>query len=308
MANPEKGTHRLTIVPESHETDTTVDPVISEEIRTLEAMYYKYRPSNATPLATTQMMTRMVLAAQEAGKWPYGGDYKEWPVTTTHVEKYGWEASYREREVKAVLAMPGLQPLQRLRDLQEVRAHAKDVLSASAQELRGDAEGDVPSAAATERYNKLWKHFLEIEKEIAELADVVRKEEMERSGARASKEWRERRETLYQNFLEQYDSLGPVYETLCAQLADVRVRIEQSQVSGRNVPIEEFTKMNQAQIQIIGQLQKYTEATKSESISKEAQELAKHILEIVEQEIAQESPHLWQRIVQALRKKITAVA
>jgi hypothetical protein len=118
-------------------------------------------------------------------------------------------------------------------------------------------------------------------------------------------------EKEYQQTLEQlrdqFDG-GPHYELLCERVAGLHVRLKRMEANIREYPAVDHARLNQQLLSYINQLQKYTEAMKSESISKEAQGVAEKILLIVEKNLATSYPELWRGVMREVRVALESVA
>lgn len=111
---------------------------------------------------------------------------------------------------------------------------------------------------------------------------------------------------LKERLLDEYGGRGPQYELLCEMLADLSYQRQQSRGSGRDVSIQEMVALNQAVINTIGQLQKYTESTKSESLSKDRNELGAALMAVIESLVRPSQPQLWTKILSEVKHRLTA--
>lgn len=123
------------------------------------------------------------------------------------------------------------------------------------------------------------------------------------SGPTAAADIRAREKVL----LEEYGHLGPQYRIMVARLAELDFRAEAARSSGRDISTEELVKLNGAVISTIAQLQKYNESTKSESLSKDRNELAYALLSLLEGIIAPSQPGLWAQSLHAVRQKLSGL-
>lgn len=136
------------------------------------------------------------------------------------------------------------------------------------------------------------------------LEDEARKRLLEvPTGAVAAIAIRDREASL----LAHYSDLPPVYKYLCGQLADLTYRAEQARTSGRDVSIDELAKLNNAILGTVAQIQRHTESTKSESLSKDRNELALAIMGIVERVVAPVQPNLWGAVFAAVKQELQAI-
>jgi hypothetical protein len=106
---------------------------------------------------------------------------------------------------------------------------------------------------------------------------------------------------------EQFDG-GPHYVLLCERVASLHARLRQIESGALDVPSIDHARMNQQLLSFINQLQKYTEAMKSEQISAEAQGVAEKILMIVEKNLATSYPELWRGVMREVRQALESAA
>lgn len=213
-------------------------------------------------------------------------------------DEFAWEKAFTAQQ-----AIRSLGDEERRADasLQEARIYygkAKDRLDWHLANERALDE------AGTKIFNTLSSQVLRWGEAVAKAEDHLRKLLLERQSEAAQC----RTEELYGQYLEQYGGLGPQYEHLCRQAALLTCRMEQANSSGRIVPPEELTKLQDTFIKVIGQLQKYTEVSKSESLSKEGVEMVKAALRVCEDIVAPRYPSLWAEIVHAVAARLGAAA
>ena len=106
--------------------------------------------------------------------------------------------------------------------------------------------------------------------------------------------------------LQEYGDLGPQYRMLVDRMAAVDTRIKVMERSGRDVEPAEFEGLHKTHLALINQLQKYTEAQKSETLTKQTQDTVSAVMVIIEHRIANTNPQLWREIVGDVRKAIEA--
>jgi hypothetical protein len=99
----------------------------------------------------------------------------------------------------------------------------------------------------------------------------------------------------------QFIDGGPHYDLLCERVAGLHVRLRQMETSGRSYAPAEHSQLNSQLLAYINQLQKYTEAMKSESISRESQAVAEAILGLVQRRLAASYPEMWDAIMHDVR-------
>lgn len=112
---------------------------------------------------------------------------------------------------------------------------------------------------------------------------------------------------IERKLLVQYGDLGPHYRILCGRLAEMVYRAEVQRGSGRDLPTTEMLGLNDAILKTINQLQKFTESTKSESLSKDRDALAVALLGVIERIVAPQAPNLWAAIVVGVQRALTTM-
>jgi len=108
------------------------------------------------------------------------------------------------------------------------------------------------------------------------------------------------------SLLDEYGDLGPQYRMLVDRMAAVDTRIKTMERSGRDVDSSEYSELHKTHLSYVNQLQKYTEAQKTESLSKQTQDTVSAMLVIIEHRLAAIHPQLWREIVGDVRKAIEA--
>lgn len=113
--------------------------------------------------------------------------------------------------------------------------------------------------------------------------------------------WGDEHRRLRGELVQQYAGLGAQYDMLCDNAAATAVRLRQMEESGRDFESGEYIDMHKLHLGYINQLQKYTEAMKSESINKQTQEVATEIIRIAEQYFGNAYPETWSKFVKDIR-------
>lgn len=214
-----------------------------------------------------------------------------------------WEQRHESSRTIRTLHSHALSQNNALVELRNAERAAKDLYDDAVVRASPDPRNPnaVPPAAAYEKARSAWRLWVEAREELRREEDSARRRELE---GQRSDSARERIEHLTQVLISQYDGLGPQYELMCRSLAEVRVRREQVSQSGRDITSDEFAKLAELEIRIVGQIQKHTEATKSESLSKEAKEMALAVLRHVERVVAPRNPRLWRDVVQEVKAQL----
>jgi len=205
-----------------------------------------------------------------------------------------------------VLADEALDPESRLTTVLEQVHRLKEEWD-EAQRVADDIDpADQPEELSLARraIRDAYRRWYEVSAQATNLADEVRKATLEQPH---TADW----DTLHQDTLdslrEQFDG-GPHYDLLVERVAGLHVRLKRMESSGRDVPASEHAQLNAQLLGYINQLQKYTEAMKSESISREAQSVAERILGMVEKHCAVTYPELYLEIMKDVRATLEAVA
>jgi len=108
------------------------------------------------------------------------------------------------------------------------------------------------------------------------------------------------------SLLSEYGDLGPQYRLLVERMASVDTRIKIMERSGRDIETSELEALHKLHLSYLNQLQKYTEAQKTESLSKQTQDTVSAVMVIIEHRLAATNPGLWREIVGDVRKAIEA--
>jgi hypothetical protein len=108
------------------------------------------------------------------------------------------------------------------------------------------------------------------------------------------------------HLMEEYGDLGPQYRMLVERMAAVDTRIKLMERSGRDIEVSELEALHKLHLSYVNQLQKYTEAQKSETLTKQTQDTVSAVMVIIEHRIATTNPQLWREIVGDVRKAIEA--
>lgn len=187
----------------------------------------------------------------------------------------------------------------RLEAAQRQREHAEDMLRSVQAE--SDAASFTMSDAYLTRLSSASRLFDAACRTETRLEDEARKRLLEMpAGPAAIAEI----ESRTQKLLREYGDLGPHYEILCKQLAGLDYQRDMQMRSGRDIPTEEVVKLNDGIIRTIGQLQRYTESSKSETLSKDRDQLALALLDIGEKIFATQAPAAWSAYILAIKRRL----
>jgi len=205
-----------------------------------------------------------------------------------------------------VLQSPALAPEERLRLVLEAEERAREEWAES-QRLADDidpVEDPESLALARRSIRDAYRRWFEVSNQAHDLAEQVRRTSLE---LRDDVRWGREREQILADLHEQFEG-GPHYDLLAQRVAALAVRLRQMEASGRDYSAQEHSVLNAQMLGYINQLQKYTEAMKSESISREAQTVAEEILQLVEKHCAVTYPELWLGIMKDVRAALESAA
>src|SRR5215831_4124535 len=190
----------------------------------------------------------------------------------------------------SILASDSLDPIHRLTLVLQAEARAQEEwheAERAADEI--DPEHWDQLEQARKNVRAAYRRWFEVSQQAHELSEAVRRSTLELP---QSRQYQDLYQKLLESLQEQFDG-GPHYDLLCERVAGLSVRLKQMEQSGRSYTPAEHATLNQQLLSYIGQLQKYTEAMKSESISKETQLAVEQILALVESRLATSYPELW---------------
>lgn len=167
------------------------------------------------------------------------------------------------------------------------------------------SESERPDFVFTEAYlqklGRAQSAYTQACRELERLEDQARQRLLEiPSGPAALADIAARKRRL----MDHYGDLGPQYEILCEALADLEYQREQTRRSGRNVPVTEIVSLNDSLLRTINQLQKFTETTKSESLSKNMNEMGAALMLIVEKHFATAMPRQFAAMLAEIKQRL----
>lgn len=169
------------------------------------------------------------------------------------------------------------------------------------------AESEVPGFTISEAYiiklDRAQRAYDASCKRLESLEDQARKHLLEKSSGPAAQA---EIAAIKQRLIDEYGGRGPQYEILCGMLADLEYQRAQTRSSGRDVVITEVVALNQAVLSTINQLQKFTESTKSESLSKDRNELGVALMTIMEKHFLATQPQLWAKALAEVKQRLGA--
>lgn len=195
-----------------------------------------------------------------------------------------------------------LDPALRLKDILRQVERARDEWTA-AESICDDiadpdklAEAQVQVRATFNRWHDLQTLALKAEQE-------VRRRSLE---IPITGEWQAALDETIEDLKGQYEGLGPHYDQLCEHTSRLTIRLRMMDESGRDVASSERVEMHKLYLGYVNQLQKYTEAMKSQTVNKLTQEVAEAIIQIFERHFGNSFPEAWKEAVKEIRGLVEA--
>ena len=148
-----------------------------------------------------------------------------------------------------------------------------------------------------------YRRWFEVQQQALSLEQEARRRQLE-----SLAHYQSRFKQTYDDLFEQYGDLGPHYRILVERAASIDARINVIEQSGRDLPLDELVELNKLHTSLINQLQRYTEATKTESLTRQTQDTINQLLVIIEHRVAPSNPTLWREIVHDVRQTVEALA
>jgi hypothetical protein len=196
-----------------------------------------------------------------------------------------------------ILEAAALDPAYRLSQVLKAEERAQEEWD---EAIRIEADIDPADFDVIENARKnvrnAYRRWFEVSAQAHDLAESVRKSKLESNPVIDP--------TLIQQLKEQFTGGGPHYELLCERVAGLHTRLRHMEASGRDFSPSEHAQLNTQLLAFINQLQKYTEAMKSETISKETQEAVEEVLRIVERHLGTTYLEVWHAVVKDVRRAL----
>jgi len=206
-----------------------------------------------------------------------------------------------------VLTDPALEPTTRLQLVLDAEKRAREEweeIQRIADDIDPETNPDLLEQARKDIRNA-YRRWFEISDQAVSLAEKTRRAKLELP---RTHQYQTEYENLLIQFKEHYQEGGPQYDLLCERVAGLSIRLKQMEESGRDFSPTEYQQTNTSLLSFVNQLQRFTEATKQESISKETQAVAETLLQIMERHVSTTYPELWTRIVADVRRAMEGVA
>jgi hypothetical protein len=269
-------------------------------------IYLKIRPRERDEESALQAVYNVLLSKRD--RLPPNAPPADMFLLRTLARDQVWEARYQKRATApSVLQTVDDDAEGRLQSaikvahtMQAILEHASNVLNDAS-----DAEDalDRPSKDDVSALRNIQLTYLSALQTVRECEEDVQKRRLEKFETSESKI-----QEITTRLAEQYDGMGPQYELLCRRLAEITAHIDAVRESGRQLSPSELKSLYDLHTTLVNQLQKHTESTKSESVSKEAAEHINTAIKIFEDIIAPEQPQLWLKAVNAVRARINSGA
>jgi len=193
-----------------------------------------------------------------------------------------------------VLQAPQLDPTYRLTQVLKAEERAQEEWD-EAVRIEADIDPEDVDLIESARKNirNAYRRWYEVSQQAIQLSESVRKATLEASILPDP--------DLLTSLKQQFEQGGPHYELLCERVAALHSRLRHMEASGRDFSPQEHSQLNAQMLSYINQLQKYTEAMKSETISRETQEAVEEVLRIVERHLGTTYLEVWHIIVKDVR-------
>lgn len=259
-------------------------------------LYAYLRPKNATAEDTLKRML-VVLGTMRHRIPPYAPPADE-ALLTTWLQEDGWEEEYQRTAAVRQLGEEGIQSHTLLRRALAVARQAQDVLDAAydaAHRPEATASDYRAWVAAQRAWIDAQQHLMDVER-------AVRRRELE-DPERHRRDFEQRRREL----AEEYGGRGAQYMVLIDGLVSVEMRLAAVAASGRDISSDEFAELHRLKLTYVNQLQKYTEALKTERVVPEVRQAVLATLAIVERHLASQ-PVTWQAIVREVEAAVQPAA
>lgn len=205
-----------------------------------------------------------------------------------------------------ILQNPALDPEVRLQLVLDAEARAREEWQDAARvadDIDPVTDPDLLENARKELRNA-YRRWYEISQQAQDLGEKFRRAKLELP---RTAQYEQQYQAMLEDFHQQYAEGGPQYRLLSERVAGLTIRLRQMEASGRDFNQTEYNQTNASLLSFVNQLQRFTEAQKSETVSKEAQAVAESLLAIMERHTAVTYPELWNRIVTDVRRAMEGV-
>lgn len=200
---------------------------------------------------------------------------------------------------------PHLDPTQRLKTVLDELERAHLELERARYELDDLPPGTPDSTIelALRKQRNAYRRWFEIQAQATSLEQEARRRQLE-----SLELYKHRFQQVHDDLMEHYGDLGPQYRLLVERMAAVDAKLNIIESSTRDVPPTELIELNKLHTSLMNQLQRYTEATKTESLTRQTQETIQQLMIIVEHRVSPANPQLWREIVHDVRTAVEQLA
>jgi len=184
-----------------------------------------------------------------------------------------------------ILANPALDPEVRLQLVLDAESRAREEwqdCARVADDIDPVTDPDLLENARKELRNA-YRRWFEISNQAIDLGEKFRRAKLELP---RTHQWETQYQEMLHDFAAQYEEGGPQYRLLCERVAGLTIRLRQMESSGRDFNQSEYNQTNASLLSFVNQLQRFTEATRTEAVSKEAQAVAEAIMAVVDRHIS----------------------
>lgn len=227
-------------------------------------------------------------AAREASTYADAG---MWALTDN------WELAYRAVTTSTLLLDESFSAEREIIDLKKRRVQIQAIID----DVHNDAT--MPSDEKHAAQAAFLRHVSKLDEVQDRLRQVTHDASMRYAEHIATPRWATRRDQKLRDYRLAYQGKGPQYETLCERLADATVMIEILQSAPLTIDSTEYQRMNQTVVLLTNQLQKFTEATKTQAIKTEINEALGRFMDLMEELIAPDHPQLWDSVVREVIRR-----
>jgi hypothetical protein len=207
--------------------------------------------------------------------------------------------------VERVASDPALEPRHRLGvileelqrcadDLQRTRAYADSL---------GPAATPDQVAQAVRQAQLAYRRWYDVQTQALGLEQETRRRQLE-----DLTHFQQQIDQTTEALLGEYGDLGPQYRLLVQRAAAVDTRLRLLERSGRDVSPNEYAELHRTHLSYVAQLQRYTEAQKSEVLTQQTQDTVQAVLLIIEHKVAPTNPQMWREIVTDVRHALAEAA
>lgn len=173
-------------------------------------------------------------------------------------------------------------------------ARAAQMASLMTESAFADASGEDATNSDMQRWRETQKLWMQTTEQLRAYDEKISAKQLEETRAA---EVRIRRTEIVDALSEQYGQLGPQYKILVDRLAGVESYLRVMEEAAVIDNVDRYLELSKTSVNLVNQLQKYTEATKLPQLQSAREEGAAIVLRLLEVHLAPSQPQLYQRIV-----------